>query len=55
MRIEIPPGVQWPLHRVAISGRYNDSLHTISTEWSLADVWDAIELLDVIDAAESDA
>jgi hypothetical protein len=50
--IKVPPGVQWPIHRVAISGRYNDSLQTISTEWSVRDLWDAIAILDAIEEAK---
>jgi hypothetical protein len=48
----VPPGVLWPLHRVATSGRYHDSLHIISTEWSVADVYDANDLIDALAAAE---
>ncbi len=55
MKIAIPKGVLWPIHRVALSGRYHDSLFTISTEWGLDDLWDAIELLDAIEAAESES
>jgi hypothetical protein len=52
VEIRIPPGVAWPVHRVATSGRYQDSLHTILTEWSIADVWDANDVLDAMEDAE---
>lgn len=42
----------WPLHRVATSGRYHDSLHVISTEWSLLDVWQANDVIDALAEAE---
>lgn len=41
----------WTVHRVATSGRYHDALHTILTEWSLADVMDANAILDALDDA----
>lgn len=40
------------MHRVATSRRYTDPLHTILTEWSLADVWTANAVLDAIEDAE---
>lgn len=40
------------IHRVAIS-RYKDPLHTIMTEWSLADVLDANSVLDALEDAEA--
>ena len=33
------------MHRVAMSGKYNDSLAVIGREWSIPDVLDACELL----------
>lgn len=48
----MPPGVLWPLHRVATSGRYHDSLHVISTEWTIEDVFAANDLIDALAAAE---
>lgn len=52
VEIRLPEGVPWPVHRVATSRRYTDSLHTILTEWSLADVWTANAVLDAIEDAE---
>jgi hypothetical protein len=43
--------VPWLVHRVAVSRRYSDSLHTILTEWSLDDVITANEVLDALDDA----
>lgn len=39
------------MHRIATSGRYQDALHVILTEWTLADVWDANAVLDAIERA----
>lgn len=49
--IEVPAGVPWPIHRVATSGHYRDPLHTIVTQWSLADVMQANAVIDAIEAA----
>lgn len=50
----IPGHIPWPVHRVATSGHYRDSLHTILTEWSLADVAIANAVIDGLeDAAEA--
>lgn len=43
----------WIIHRVAVSRRYTDSLFTIETEWSLADVYTANAVLDAIEDAEA--
>jgi hypothetical protein len=43
------------VHRIATSRKYSDSLHTILTEWSLAHVWAANDLLDVLEDAEAEA
>ena len=40
------------VHRVATAGRYTDTLHTILTEWSLADVYAANAVIDALAAAE---
>ncbi len=53
MTLTIPGHVPWDLHRIAVSGRYHDPLHTIETAWSLADVWDAHAVLDALDDASS--
>lgn len=45
----------WPLHRVATSGKYSDSLHIISTEWTLVDVWQANDVIDAHDDAAARA
>jgi len=54
VELRIPDGVAWPIHRVAVSRRYSDSLHVIETEWSLADVWRANAVLDAIEDAEQE-
>jgi hypothetical protein len=38
-----------------VSGRYNDSLREILTEWGLAEVMDANAVLDALEDAEADA
>jgi len=38
-----------------VSRRYSDSLHTILTEWSIANVCDANDVLDALDDAEARA
>lgn len=53
MSFDPPPYAPWQVHRVATSGRYNDSLHTILTEWGLADLHDANAMLDALDEARS--
>jgi hypothetical protein len=55
VKFRVPAGIWWPAHRIAVSGRYHDSLHTIMSEWSLADVVQVNELLDAIEAAEAEA
>lgn len=51
MTMTVPSRIPWPLHRVATSGHYRDSLADISERWSLADVVDAWELCDILDDA----
>lgn len=55
MTVTIPGHVPWVVHRVAVSGHYQDPLHTILTAWSLADVCDAHEVCDALDAARAEA
>lgn len=40
------------IHRVATSGRYHSGLMEIQAQWSLDDVFDAIEILDMYDVLE---
>lgn len=42
----------WMVHRVATSGHYRDSLHTILTEWTLPDVVAANQIIDALADAE---
>lgn len=49
----LPGRVPWVVHRVAVAGYYHDSLHTIMTSWSLADVVDANEVCDALDEARA--
>lgn len=55
MTLELPAHIPWALHRVATSRRYTDSLHAIATQWGLADVLDASDVLDAIENAEAEA
>jgi hypothetical protein len=54
--VAVPPWaterIPWVVHRVATAGRYTDTLHTILTEWSLADVYAANAVIDALAAAE---
>jgi hypothetical protein len=52
VNIEIPVHIHWSIHRVAVSGKYRDPLHTIETEWSFQDLLDANDVLDAIEDAE---
>ncbi|HSN27243.1 MAG TPA: hypothetical protein VLT45_13200 [Kofleriaceae bacterium] len=47
--------MSWPIHRIATSQRYTDPLHVIETEWTLADVWDANDVLDELERVEFEA
>lgn len=53
MTIVIPSGIPWVLHRVAVSGHYHDSYEGIATRWSLADLMDAADVCDALDAARA--
>lgn len=55
MTFEVPAGIPAEVYRVATSGRFNDSLHTIVTEWGLTDVWDANAYLDALEDAQAAA
>lgn len=52
---ELSDEIEWALHRVAVSGRYHDSLDTIATRWSLRDLYDALDVLDALEDAEAAA
>ena len=41
------------IHRVATS-RYRSSLIEIQTQWSIDDVWDAVEVLDMYDELDAE-
>ena len=45
----------WPIHRVATSNYYTSGLHEIQLEWSLDDLMDAIEVLDMYDVLQDRA
>lgn len=47
--------IPWPVWRVATSGRFGDSLHTIMEEWTLAQVYAASQVIDALGAAEERA
>lgn len=51
MTLSVPGHLCWPVWRVAASERFSDALHTIETEWSLAMVADANDVLDAFDDA----
>ena len=47
--------IPWPVWRVATSGRFGDSLHTILNEWTLAQVYAANQVIDALSVAEERA
>ena len=49
--MEIPGGIFYPPHRVAMSGYYHDTLEAIEDRWSLARLVEAHLLCDAFDAA----
>jgi hypothetical protein len=49
----VPGHLCWPVHRVATSGHYHDSRHTIETRWSLWNLVEAFEVCDAIDTARA--
>jgi len=53
--MRVPGHLCWPVHRVATAGLYQDTLATILTEWSLADVADAWCVCEAVDAARAAA
>lgn len=55
--MQLPPHLawEWPLHRIATSGLYQDSFHTLCTEWTLLDVLNANDVINAIEAARAEA
>ena len=43
------------IHRIASSEQYSSSLHEIQTAWSLQDVMEANDVLDLLDLANAQA
>ena len=52
---KIPEHIDWNAHRIASSQRYSTSLKEIEWEWSIDDVWDANEVLDLYEEMERKA
>ena len=48
-RVKIPEHIDWNAHRIASSSQYSCGLAEIETLWSVTDVWDANEVLDLIE------
>ena len=55
MIVRVPGRLCWPVHRVATSGLYTDTLYDIEHRWTLAMVIDASEVCDAIDDARAEA
>lgn len=56
MKVEIPPGVAWRVHRIATSERYRGlDPHAIRTSWSWLEVLEANVVLDAFADAEARA
>ena len=50
--IPVPDRVDWDIHRIATSRHYSTSLVEIQTEWSLDDLYEAHDVLDMYDALD---
>jgi hypothetical protein len=53
--VAAPASVDWDIHRIAASERYADNLITIQTLWSLDDLYEAHDVLDMYDDLERKA
>jgi hypothetical protein len=53
--LRIPAGVDWRVHRIAISSYYKDPLATILDHWTLNELADAHLVLDCLEEAEARA
>ena len=49
----LPEDVDWWIHRIASSTKYSSGLIEIQTQWSLLDVLDAHQVLDVYAVLEA--
>jgi len=52
IEVAAPADVDWDIHRVATSRHYADGLTVIQTQWSLDDLYEAHEVLDMYDELE---
>jgi len=50
--IAVPECIDWDIHRVATSARYRSGLVEIQTAWSLDDLYEAHDVLDMYDELE---
>lgn len=46
----MPEHVDWLVHRIAASDRYSSGLHEIETQWSIEDLLDAHQVLDIYES-----
>ena len=51
----IPEGIDWNVHRIASSQRYTERLKDIEWGWTIDDVWDANNVLDLYEEVERKA
>ena len=52
VKVRIPDGVEWEIWRIVSSGRIHVSLIEIQTQWSIEDVWQAHQVLDLHEELE---
>lgn len=55
MSIRIPPHIDWQTWRIAASPRFSSSLVEIETQWTMTDVHDAHDVLDIYEALDAKA
>ena len=53
--MSVPESVCWLIQRIVVSKHHNASLIEIQTQWSLDDVMDAWEVIDMLEELEAEA
>jgi hypothetical protein len=55
VRVAIPTGIDWPVHRLLTCGRYQVRLEDLEDRWSMDDLQDALDMVEALEEAESRA
>ena len=55
IQIDIPDGIDWEIWRIVASDKIQVSLIEIQTQWSVDDMWQAHEVLDMYQELEARA